>query len=122
MAKDTKKYEWADVLELASTNSGIPKKQIEEDCNAVNTAIGQLLEEKQPKRDNESIEVDTPFAQYRSTRMPETIITNVAGDKVVRPPCCLVNVGIPTDYVTKANIGLVDKDTSVKPVDKSKSA
>lgn len=114
MAKEnqTKVVEWKEVIELASTDSGIPKKQLEEDSVAIDKSIKSLLTSKQPKRDNESLEIKTPFTLYHSTRLPETVITDSAGHQVTRPSCCEVNLGIPRSYVDAANIGLVDKDTA----------
>jgi len=122
MGKDvTKSVEWKEVVETASSESGAPKKQIEETCEAVHKAIQTCLTKHQPKRDGDSVEIMTPFAVVKSTRIPEQIVTDASGNQVKRPSCCGVNYGVSRDYVTAANIGLVDV-TNASEGKKSKSA
>ena len=110
MAKATEKeIEWKEVVETAADLSGAPKKQIEADAEAIDKSIRQILTEKQPKRDGDTLTVYTPFGAYCSSRLPETVVTDANGNRTTRPSCCAVNVGIPRDYIDAANCGLVDK-------------
>ena len=50
MAKETiTKKEWKDVVEFASAESGIPKKQLDDDSEVIKRALDKMLEKYQPK-------------------------------------------------------------------------
>lgn len=109
MAKETiTKKEWKDVLEFASSESGIPKKQLDDDSEVIKRALDKMLEKYQPKKAGDSLEIKTPFLKLISTRVPETVYTDETGNKKIRPECCLVNGAIERNFITAANIGLVD--------------
>lgn len=123
MAKESNVVvEWSSVLEKSAELSGVPKKQLEVDADAIANGIKLFLTDKQPKRDNDSLSIKTPFGVYESIRLPETVVTDVSGNRVTRPTCCTVNIGIETTYIDAANIGLVDKQVAEKPVKAAKSA
>ena len=117
--KGVKEVEWAEVLSMAADISGAPKKQIEADVEAVDKSIRRILTEKQPKRDNDQLMIKTPFACYASTKLPETVITDVNGNHMTRPSCYAVNIGVPRTYIDAANIGFVDKVEEEKKDTKS---
>ena len=123
MAKDTNKcIEWSEVVDVASAESGFPKKELHDGAEALAKAVETVLEKHQPKKDNDSIEIFTPFCSIISTRLPESIVTDVNGAKFTRPSCCSVNVTLRTSFITAANIGLVDVEAVEKVSSGRKSA
>jgi len=99
---------WEDVVNTTCEASGMPKKQVTETADAIHKAIQSELSSHQPKRDGDVLEVETLYGKYVSTRVSEQVITDAAGNKFTRPSCCAVNFSMPTDYISAANLGLVD--------------
>lgn len=123
MAKDTTKcIEWAEVVDVASAESGFPKKELHDGAEALAKAVETVLEKYQPKKDGDSLEVTTPFCVVTSTRLPESIVTDANGAKFTRPSCCAVNTCVRTSFITAANIGLVDPEAVEKVSSGKKSA
>ena len=123
MAKETTKtVSWKEVVDLVSSDSGIPKKQIEDTAQAIDKGIKSTLSSKQPKRDGDSIEIETPFTCFKSTRLAASVVVDQNGNKVNRPTCCAVNTAVPVSYIDAANLGLVDTDASGAATKASKSA
>ena len=99
---------WEDVVNTTCEASGMPKKQVTETAEAVHKAIQSELSSHQPKRDGDVLQVETLYGKYVSTRVSEQVITDSAGNKFTRPSCCAVNFSMPTEYISAANLGLVD--------------
>jgi hypothetical protein len=109
MQKDPmKEIPWSKVVSKTEEISGIPKKQIDEVTNQLVLGIESVIEENQPKRDGDSVTIDTPFTAYQFTRMPAQNVINSEGKMVLRPACVGGNTTIPRHFIDKANIGLVD--------------
>lgn len=112
---------WSEVVELAASESGLPKKQIEETAEVLNTSIQHSITNYQPKKAGDSSEVRTKFGAIISTRNPATVITDADGKKVPIEECCSVNIAIPNSYITAANIGLIE-NIGVEKESKKKGA
>lgn len=112
---------WSEVVELTASESGLPKKQIEETAEAVNVAIQHAITNYQPKKAGDSSEIRTKYGAYISTRQPATVITDASGKKVPISECCVMNVCIPNSYINAANIGLID-NVGVEKESKKKGA
>jgi hypothetical protein len=109
MAKDNKEIPWSKVVIETEEISGIPRKQIDEVSNQLVLGIESIIEKNQPKRDGDSITIDTPFTAYEFTRLAQTNAQDAGGRLVVRPACIGANTSIPRRFILKANIGLVDR-------------
>ena len=104
----TKTIEWDEVVSYTSTEKSIPKKQITETFDSIMDCAQKLASSNQPKKAGDVVLLDTPAVEYVATRVPESIVTDAAGNKVTRPECVVVNSHIPTDIITAFNVGLVD--------------
>lgn len=123
MAKETKKIiQWSEIIEDASAESGVPKKQLAEGAEILSKQVEKKLSQYQPKKDGDSLEIWTEYGSIVSTRLPETIITDANGNKFTRPSCCAVNMGVRTSYINAANVGLVDEEAVEKASNKKASA
>jgi hypothetical protein len=120
MAKQTTR-KWENVVDTTCEASGMPKKQVTDTAQAIFKAVQTELSTHQPKRDGDVLEVETPFGKVVSERVPEQVIVDASGNKFTRPPCCAVNMAIPTEYITAANLGLVD-DAAIEKEGKAKEA
>lgn len=115
MAKDSiKTISWNDVLDHASSVSGVPKKQLSDDTEIIVSAVEDLVKTHQPKKAGDTTEIQTPYFKLAALREPETTITDINGTKMIRPECVAVNLSVRASFVTAANIGLVDDTTTVK--------
>jgi hypothetical protein len=123
MTKDnTKEFPWSKTVAKIEEISGIPRKQIDEVANQIVLGIEAMVLENQPKRDGDTILIDTPFAAYQFIRYPAQNVQGPDGKQVVRPTCIGGNVTIPRNFILKANIGLIDKATEEEEKRKVKSA
>jgi hypothetical protein len=112
MSKETTKtVPWSKVVLKTEELSGIPRKQIDEVANQIAIGIGATAEENQPKRDGDSVNIESPFGTYEFTRYPAQNINVSDGRTMLRPACVGANVSIPRVFVNKANIGLIDNPT-----------
>ena len=120
--KNTNKVvEWSEVVEKTAQESNLPKKQIEETSEALNVAIQHTITDYQPKKAGDSSEIRTKFGAIITTRNPATVITDAEGRKVPIEECCSVNIAIPNNYITAANIGLIE-NVGVEKESKKKGA
>lgn len=120
MAKTTTRS-WENTVDTIVEGSGMPKKQVTETAEAISKGIQSELQTHQPKRDGDQLEVKTPFIKLIVERVPEQVIVDASGNKFTRPSCCAVTAGIPSEFITAANIGLVD-DASIEKEGKVKEA
>ena len=120
MAKTTTRT-WANVVDTVCDASGMPKQQVKDTADAIFKGVQTELSTHQPKRDGDILEVETPFHKVTSERVPEQVITDASGQKFTRPSCCVVNLGIPTEYISAANLGFVD-DAAIEKEGKVKEA
>jgi hypothetical protein len=112
MSKDVNKtIPWEKTVVKIEELSGIPRKQIDDVANQIVLGIEATVRENQPKRDGEEISIETPFGGYTLIRYPAQNVQTQNGQQVVRPTCIGVNFTLPRNFVTKANIGLIDKAT-----------
>lgn len=121
MAAKVTTRKWEDVVGTIVDDSGMPKKQVVDTAEAIHKGIAKELSSHQPKRDGDKLEVKTLDAKYVIERLPETVITDANGNKFTRPSCCAVNCAISADFISAANIGLVD-DAAVEKEGKVKNA
>lgn len=126
--KITKSIGWRDVVAKAAEETGISKKQLEEDCAAVAKTIQGLMESDRPKKIGEQTLIKTPFAAYSVSYVPAEIgIDTKTGKKTERSACYGVALGAPKAFVDAANTGIVlekkaVEDAEEKPAAKRKSA
>ena len=120
MAK-TVTRKWANVVDTIADESGMPKQQITQTVDAFCKGIQTELSKYQPKRDGDVLEIETPASKVVAERVPEEVITDATGNKFTRPSCVVVNLGIPNEFITAANTGLVD-DAAIEKGGKVKSA
>jgi hypothetical protein len=112
MAKETSKIvPWNKVIVKTEEISGIPRKQIDEVAAQIKIGIEATAQENQPKRDGDSITLETPFAAYMFTRQPASNVVAADGRTVLRPSCITGNAAMPCEFIRKANIGLIDIPT-----------
>jgi hypothetical protein len=100
---------WPKVSTKIEELSGIPRKQIDEVANQIASGLEAIIIENQPKRDGDSISIETPFGAYDVKRFPASNIQTQEGKTVVRPACVGGSTSIPRNFILKANTGLVDK-------------
>jgi hypothetical protein len=123
MSKDSiKEIPWSKVVAKTEEISGIPRKQLDEVSNQLVIGIDAVLEENQPKRDGDKVDIMTPFATYEMVRYGAENRTSADGIQSVRPTCVGMNVSIPRRFVNAANIGLIDKATEEAEKKKAKTA
>lgn len=113
---------WEDVVGTVVDESGMPKKQVVDTAEAIHKGIMSELQNHQPKRDGDKLEVKTLDAKYVVERLAETVITDASGNKFTRPSCCAVNCAISADFINAANIGLVDDASLEKEGKAAKNA
>lgn len=106
---NVKTLEWKDIVEFTASESGFPKKQIEETMNAVDTSLQKLLGQNQPKKVGDRVEFETPLGLYRTERLGATQVIDVNGQKQNRPECIAINFSVRNSYIDAANIGLIDE-------------
>jgi hypothetical protein len=112
MAKETvKEVPWAKVVAKTEELSGIPKKQLDEVTTQLVLGIEELIKDNQPKRDGDTTVIDTPFGSYRFDRIAAHNVQDASGKTVVQPTSCAFDIGIPRNFINKANVGLIDKIT-----------
>jgi hypothetical protein len=114
MAKDVKEIPWNKVVAETEEISGIPRKQIDEVANQLVLGIESVIEKNQPKRDGDSVVIETPFVSYDFMRFPASNVQTQDGRTALRPSCIGGNTSIPRHFIEKANIGLVDKPIEEK--------
>jgi hypothetical protein len=123
MSKDSiKEIPWAKVVAKTEEISGIPRKQLDEVSNQLVIGIDTVLEENQPKRDGDKVDIMTPFATYEMIRYGAENKMSSDGVQTVRPTCVGMNISIPRRFVNAANIGLIDKATEEAEKKKTKTA
>lgn len=122
--KVTKRISWKDVLKVASTDSGIPQKTLDESSNAIVGAIDKTILDSRPDKVGEASLIKTPFGGYKVVYNPERVFQNPkTGEKVVRPPMYGISIGVPEKFVDTANTGIelsstVEKDKSSASTEK----
>jgi hypothetical protein len=123
MGKDSiKEIPWAKVVAKTEEISGIPRKQLDEVSNQLAVGIDAVIEEHQPKRDGDRVDIMTPFATYGMIRNGAQNQMSPDGVLSVRPACVGMNIAIPRRFINAANIGLIDKATEESEKKKAKTA
>jgi hypothetical protein len=123
MAKDTTKVvSWEKTVAKVEEISGIPRKQIDDTANQIVLGIEAIVRENQPKRDGDTVTLETPFGGYEFIRYPAQNVQTQSGQQVVRPTCIGGNSVMPRNFITQANVGLIDKATEEAESKKKKSA
>jgi len=114
--KVTKRISWKDVLKVASSDSGIPQKTLDESSNAIVGAIDKTILDSRPDKVGEASLIKTPFGGYKVVYNPERVFQNPkTGEKVVRPPMYGISIGVPEKFVDTANTGIEINSTVEKP-------
>jgi hypothetical protein len=120
--KVAKTVKWPEVVARTSADSGIPKKQLEEDFGQVTETVSKLIEETRPQKVGTCTIIHTPLGAIRNTKIPSEIRTDIStGKKVEREECFSISIAAPKKFVDAANVGLVlDKADAGKDDKKSK--
>jgi hypothetical protein len=111
---------WEKIVVEVEEISGIPRKQIDDTADQIARGMESVIEKNQPKRDGEEVVLETPFGGYTLHRLPAQNVPTENGKQVVRPTCIGLNCIIPRNFITKANVGLVDKATAESEKEKDK--
>lgn len=98
---------WKDTLTRISTDSGFPKKGIEEHLTATANTLETLIKETRPKNVGEETVLKTPLGAIRVKYAEERVVSNPkTGEQFMRPACMGINIAPPEGWMTSANTGI----------------
>jgi nucleoid DNA-binding protein len=107
MSAPKKKGSWKEGVAAIAESSGIPKKTVEEVSNATSSTLERLIKETRPDKIGEATQINTPFGAYKVGYLPSRTFSNPkTGEKIERPACFGITVGVPRNLLDSANTGI----------------
>lgn len=104
--------EYDEILGKASEASGIPKKQLKVDSDAITEAVLSTMSERQPKRDGDTAQIYTPLIGYSMAVEPATVIKDRDGRDIEVPRHISIRTSVPNNIISAANAGYIDDATA----------
>jgi hypothetical protein len=97
--EQVKTLPWAKVAAEVEEIAGIPRKQVDDVATQIVKGIESLSEKNQPRRDDDVLTIETPFATYQYKRIPAANVPGPDGKNYERPSCICGNTTMPKSFI-----------------------
>jgi hypothetical protein len=108
--KQVELVRWDKIADEVSIEYNISRELLDKVSEAIMNVVNKVIAEKQPKCVGDTLNIETPFVLYGSTKVHETKMTDLQGKEFLIPASCDIRPSIPKELFISANTNLISRE------------